>query len=161
MCIFRPSKLHPKKYVETTWIFRPSKWHRKKHVEATQIFWPAKLHKSTWEQRGFLDQQNYVKKSTWKRQGNDVKLIEIWSLTYWRNIDVKSTWIRGGVPVGHQFFQNVYPQKICFSYLLLFNSWKTKRRKRNISYDNRKTSAETVSFSSISLIWPEFASFSF
>ena len=26
--IFRPEKLHPKKYVETTWIFRPAKLHQ-------------------------------------------------------------------------------------------------------------------------------------
>ena len=28
------------------------------------------------------------------------KFAEIWSLTYRRNIDVESTWIRRGVPVG-------------------------------------------------------------
>ena len=135
------------------------------------------IEKSTWKQRKFFDHRNYIRvrgsnvgfwtsKITSKKvRGNDSemtwKLVRFWSLTYWRNIDVKSTWIRGGVPVGHQLLQNFYPQKFCFFYLLLFNSWKTKRRKRNISYDNRKTSAETVSFSSISFIRPGLASFSF
>ena len=55
MWIFRPSKLHRKKYVETTWIFRPAKLHRKKYVETTWIFLPAKLHrKSTRKWRGNL-----------------------------------------------------------------------------------------------------------
>ena len=35
------------------WIFRPSKLHRKKYVETTRIFRLAKLHrKSTWKWRG-------------------------------------------------------------------------------------------------------------
>ena len=50
--IFRPLKLHRKKYVETTWIFRPSKLHREKHVGTTWIFRSAKLHrKCTWKWR--------------------------------------------------------------------------------------------------------------
>ena len=36
--IFRPSKLHRKRYVETTWIFRPAKLRRKKYVEMTWKF---------------------------------------------------------------------------------------------------------------------------
>ena len=78
--IFRPSKLHRKTYVETTWIFPPSKLHRKKYMETTWIFPPSNLH---WEK--------YVK--TWK-------FIEIWSLTYRRNIHVESTSIRRGALLG-------------------------------------------------------------
>ena len=77
------------------------------------IFRPPKLHqKSTWKQHGFFDQQNYVEKSTWKRhwffdqQSNIEKVrgnyVEIrWNLVFevLRDIDVKWTWIRGGVPV--------------------------------------------------------------
>ena len=33
------------------------------------------------------------------------KFVKIWSLTYWRNIDVESMWIRRGVPVGMSDFQ--------------------------------------------------------
>ena len=39
--------------MEARWIFRPSKLHQKKYVETTWIFWPVKLHrKSTWKRRG-------------------------------------------------------------------------------------------------------------
>ena len=52
MSIFRPLKLHRKKYVETMWIFWPSKLSQKTFVETTWIFWLAKLHrKSTWKWR--------------------------------------------------------------------------------------------------------------
>ena len=52
------------------WIFKPLKLHRKKFVKTTWIFWPVKLHqKITSKQRGFFDQQNYIVKSTWKRLG--------------------------------------------------------------------------------------------
>ena len=85
--IFRPSKLHwkkyvdamwvfwtakscRKKYVETTWIFQPSKIHRKKYVVTTRIFWASKLRqKSTWNRRGFFDHRNYLETSTWKQLG--------------------------------------------------------------------------------------------
>ena len=70
--------------------------------------------KSLWKQCGFFDHRNYVKK---KAHGNDVdfpisevtltKYVEMtWkffktrSLTYRRNIDIKSTSIRRGVSVG-------------------------------------------------------------
>ena len=53
MYISRPSKLHRRKCVESTWIFRPAKLHRKKYVESTWIFRPSKSHqKSTRKLRG-------------------------------------------------------------------------------------------------------------
>ena len=58
-------------------MFRPAKLRQKKYVESRWIFRPAKLRR----------------KNTWK-------VVEIWSSTYQRNIDVESTWIRRGVPVG-------------------------------------------------------------
>ena len=71
------------------------------------------IEKSTWKQRGFSDQRNYVEKSTWKRLDfltiaitskkyaeMTWKFVEIWFLTYRRNIHVESTWIRRGVPIG-------------------------------------------------------------
>ena len=78
--IFRPEKLHRKKYVETTWIFWPSKLHRKKYVETTWIFRSPKLRRKKYMEM------------TWK-------FVEICSSTYRRNIDVESTWIRRGAPV--------------------------------------------------------------
>ena len=56
--------------VKTTWIFQSSKLYRKRYVETTWIFRSAKLHRG----------RKYVG-MTWK-------FIEIWSLTYRRNIDV-------------------------------------------------------------------------
>ena len=70
--------------------------------------------KSTWKQRGFFNQRNYAKKV----RGNEVdfsiseitskkymemtwKFVETRSSTYGGNIDVKSMWIRRGVPVGY------------------------------------------------------------
>ena len=84
------------------------------------------IKKNKWEQCGFFDQRNYFEKSTWKQRGffdqrnyiekvrgNDVGFVEIWSLTYRRNIDVELTWIRRGVPVGldlykHQYCNSIY-----------------------------------------------------
>ena len=41
--------------VETTWIFRPEKLHPKKYVETTWIFWSSNyIEKKTWKQRGFF-----------------------------------------------------------------------------------------------------------
>ena len=151
----------------STWIFRPSKLHRKKYGETTWIFRPLKLRwKSMWEKRGYFDQRNHVKKSTWKQPvffnqwsytekvsgnnlvfyhqnyvkkvcGNDVdfstmkvtskkicgndldiliseitlkkyvemmwKFVEVWLLTYQRNIDVESTCIWRGVSIVYAF----------------------------------------------------------
>ena len=72
MWIFRPEKLHRKKYVVTTRIFLTAKLRRKNYLETTRIFRQAKLH-----------QKKYVE-MTWK-------FVEIWSLMYSRNIDVEST----------------------------------------------------------------------
>ena len=110
MWIFRPSKLHRKKYVETTWIFRPAKLHRKKYVETTLIFQPTKLHRkkymeTTWVFRPVkLHQKKYVEttwifgssklhqKSMWKWRGNSSKFrlrrIAVISTSNWRGVDV-------------------------------------------------------------------------
>ena len=124
--------------METTWIFRPLKLHWKKYVEQRGFFVQRNntdkstqkqrgffhhqnyIEKNMWKQRGFFDQRNYVRKSTW----NDVdfstsentpitikitskryaemtwKFFQIWFSTYPRNIHVESTWIRCGVLVG-------------------------------------------------------------
>ena len=71
--------------------------------------------KNKWKQHGFSTREITSKKV----RGNEVhfsiseitskkyvemtwKLVEIWSSTYRRNIDVEATWIRRGVPVGLQ-----------------------------------------------------------
>ena len=57
------------------------------------------IEKSLWKQRCFFDQRNYIKKyleMTWN-------FVEICSSTYWRNIDVESTWIRRGMPIGWRY----------------------------------------------------------
>ena len=57
--------------METTWIFRPLKLHRKKYVKTTWFFQRRNyIAKSTWKPRGFLDQQNYVEKV----RGNDSEI---------------------------------------------------------------------------------------
>ena len=88
------------------------------------------VERSTWEKRGFFDHRNCVEKSTLKQRGffdnrnyfkkvcgNNVdsliseitskkymemtqKFVKIWSSMYWRNIDVESTSIQRGVPIG-------------------------------------------------------------
>ena len=92
--IFRPSKLHRKKYVETTWIFPPSKLHREKYVETIWIFRSEKLH---W-------------KSTWKQCGNSSKFglwhIDVLSTSNRRRFDVMC-------PLGTPFF---------YRYLFLKNN---------------------------------------
>ena len=84
-------------------------------MDKTWIFWPEKLHwKCMWKQRGFFQPS----KLHWKKVSrNNVdfsiseitskkyvemtwKFVKIWSLTYRRNIDIKSTWIRRGMSVG-------------------------------------------------------------
>ena len=79
------SKLHQKKYVETTWIFRPLKLHRKKYVETTPIIQPSNSHRKKYmEQRGFFDHRNYLEKSTWTWIFRSAKLHQ------------RSTWKRRG-----------------------------------------------------------------
>ena len=46
---FSTIEITSKMYVETRWIFRPSKLHRKKYVETTK-------------RREFFDQRNYIEK---------------------------------------------------------------------------------------------------
>ena len=49
--IFRPAKLHLKKYVETTWIFWPAKLRRKKYVEGRGNSSKFGLRCTTWYPR--------------------------------------------------------------------------------------------------------------
>ena len=74
--------------------FCPSKVRLKKYVETTWIFRSKKYVKMTW------------------------KFVEIWSSTYRRNMDVESTSIRRGVPVGCFLFtlQSFNLQFICVFY---------------------------------------------
>ena len=47
------------------------------------------------------------------------KFVEIWSSTYQRNIDVKSTWIRRGAPVGLLHIIVYLLSKACISSIIL------------------------------------------
>ena len=94
MCIFRPSKLHQKRCVESTWIFRPAKLHRKKYVESTWIFRPLKLHrKSTRKWSGNLSKFGLRRidvTSTSNRCGFDVVCplgISLWTETFMTRLD--------------------------------------------------------------------------
>ena len=49
-----------------------------------------------WKRRGFFDQRDYIEKV----RGMTWKFVETWSLMNQRNIQVESTSIRCGVPVG-------------------------------------------------------------
>ena len=102
--IFRPSKLHwkkyvdamwvfwtakscQKKYVKTTWIFRPSKLHQKKYVETTRMFRPSKLHRSKYVKTTWTFWPSKLRrKSTWNRRG----------FFNHRNYVEKSTWKQRG-----------------------------------------------------------------
>ena len=112
---------------KTTWIFWPSKLHQKKsgkNVDFSTIEITSKrisgnnVDFSTSEitskkvrgnNEDFSISEITLKKfveMTWK-------FVEIWSLTYRRNIDVELTWIRRGVPVGldlykHQYCNSIY-----------------------------------------------------
>ena len=71
MWIFRPAKLHQKKFEETTWIFRPLKRHQKKYVEITWIFWPSKLHQKRYVWTTWIFRSAKLHwKSTWKWRWN-------------------------------------------------------------------------------------------
>ena len=56
--------------VKATWIFRPEKLHRKKYVETSRFFnYRNYMERSTSKQRAFFDQRNYTDNSTWKKCG--------------------------------------------------------------------------------------------
>ena len=92
----------------------------KHYVETTRIFQTSKLHRKT--VRGNNADFSTIEIALKKAHGNDVdfsvseitsnkyvemtwKFVEIWSLTYQRNIRGKSTPIRSGVPVGKLLMQ--------------------------------------------------------
>ena len=115
MWIFRPEKLHRNKVRGNNLDFLAIEITSKKvrgnnvHFSTSEIT-PKK---NKWKQHGFSTREITSKKV----RGNEVhfsiseitskkyvemtwKLVEIWSSTYRRNIDVEATWIRRGVPVG-------------------------------------------------------------
>ena len=95
--IFWTSKLHRKKYVETTWIFRPSKLHWKKYVEITWIFQTAKLRQKQYVETMWIFQSATLhQKSTWKWRGNlskfGLRRIDVISTSNRRRSDVSVRW---------------------------------------------------------------------
>ena len=87
------SKITLKKVRVNQVVFSTIEIVSKKYVETTWIFRPSKLHRKTTRK--------------WRRNSS-----KIWSLTYWRNIHVESTWIRRDVLVGLLLFSKGYDQYI-------------------------------------------------
>ena len=123
--IFHPSKLRRRRYIEKTAIFGLSILHQKKYVETTWIFRKSKLRwKVTSKYLLVFAHWYYVEQSTSKRRDffpieitskkyveATCKYVDIFFLTYRRNIDMESMLITRVVLVG---FAEMFVRLMCF-----------------------------------------------
>ena len=120
--IFWPLKFHRKEYVETTWIFRRLKLHQKKGGNNADF---SIIEITSKKVRGNNVDFSTIEITSKRIRGNDVnlstieltlkkfaemtwKIIEIWSLTYRRNIHVESTWCVRWVCISEYFCHLCY-----------------------------------------------------
>ena len=132
--IFWPTKLHIKKYMKTTWIFQPSKFYLKKYVETMWIFRPSILRKCvdfliseiTLKKNPGNDVNFSISKIMWKWRGNlskfGIQCVDVISISNRFYIDVKSTSMQWGVPIGHRH-KSLLNQSIAIFYHHLSLRW--------------------------------------
>ena len=99
MWIFRPAKLHQKKFEETTWIFRPLKRHQKKIRGNNLDFLTIEI---TSKKVRVNDVDFSISEITLKKYVEmTLKFVEIWSSSYRRNTDETRPGIDMVYPLGY------------------------------------------------------------